>query len=721
MRPLPPDALTRLKASIDYFGKQRIRERDDLAFQVPELQWEPGARASRDADIVNGVAIPARPMISIPKLDQPIQLILNQERSAHLGVQIHPVSEDADNDTAEVLQGLYRAIERDSRAGLARSWAFDRAVKAGMGFYRVNTVWDEDSGNPFDQKVVIQRLLDQSLVCLDPTAQEPDWSDGQWAFILAWMPFAEYARKYPGSEMAGLSTDDLRAVIEDAPEWVNLDGEEPAVLVAEYFRKEYTAREWVILDDGQFAYADEVPEGRTVVPSSTRRPVQVPVVKWSKINGVEELEAEDWNGRYIPIIPVIGRELQIFDSERRWVGIIGPNKGAARMFNYAASGAIELSALEPRAPYQMYAGQQEGFEDMWQQANVRNFPYMLSTPITLPGGSPAPLPQRTQTDVSKLGPSMLLLDKADQFIQAGTATFDPSLGNLSTRDRSGKAIVALQQQGDLGNSHYLNSLADVSMTYEAKVVMDLIPTIYDRPGRVMRILTGDQDETRTVMLNAPFIPGKDGGRPQAVDPRQPPPAEAKRYDLNAGTYGVTVSIGRSFQSRLQAGAETIGGLLESNPALLPLIGATYFKFRDEPGMAEIAKILKKVRDKEHPGIDQEDDAAPDAEQLRQQVQQAQQIMQRAQQEIAALKQQIATEQVKAQTQLQKAQIDQQGKLQVEAAKSASDERLLRMEQQFEMLMARMEQMFALQMAGAQAEVAEASAERAMMGDGDDGA
>ena len=63
--------------------------------------------------------------------------MLNQERSAQLGVNIHPVDENAEEETAEVLQGLYRRIEVDSRANLARSWAFEYAVKGGLGAYRV--------------------------------------------------------------------------------------------------------------------------------------------------------------------------------------------------------------------------------------------------------------------------------------------------------------------------------------------------------------------------------------------------------------------------------------------------------------------------------------------------------------------------------------------------------------------------------------------------------
>ena len=42
---------------------------------------------------------------------------------------------------------------------------------------------------------------------------------------------------------------------------------------------------------------------------------------------------------------------------------------------------------------------------------------------------------------------------------------------------------------------------------EARVVLDLMPAIYDRPGRVTRILRGDDDSSEGIALNAPFVVG----------------------------------------------------------------------------------------------------------------------------------------------------------------------------------------------------------------------
>jgi hypothetical protein len=674
------EAIRRFKLVCEAEGDQRKREKEDLQFQVPELQWEDGAKAARESCVIDGVTIPARPMISIPKLDQPVQLVLNQEKAAHLGVKIHPLDEDADDDTAEVIQGLYRDIERNSRAGLARSWAFDRAVKSGRGAYRVNTRYCDYGGNPFDQDIRIERILHQEAAYFDPSAQEPDWSDGEWAFVTSWVPLDTFKRLYPGQPIEGYSDTDFLDQITDTPEWVRYDEDEKALLVVEYFRKEYTDREWVILADGSFSYADEV-NGRPLLEGdgARTRKVKVPTVKWSKIYALDELESEDWNGRYIPIIPVIGRELIPFDSKRRWTGIIGPAKGAARMFNYAASSAIELAALEPKAPYIMYEGQDEGFESMWQQANIRNFPALkINKDVVLPGGVPAPPPMRSQADVGKLGPSMMLLEKADQFLQAATSNVDPSaLEQLAKRRVAHQTIGNLASQGDYGNSHFLNNLADVSMTYEAKVVLDLLPKIYDRPGRVARILDGE-DNADTVMLNAPFVQDQKTGRPRQLPDGQQDP-KAKQFDLRKGTYGVSVSVGKSFNDRLQEGAETLGGILERNPELMPLIGATYFKFRTEPGMKELADILKKVRAQQYPGLEDEDENDPEV--LAQKAKALEAKLQEAQQQLEQAAEMIRTEAVKQMGQKEIAQENNAAKVQLEGMKIGAEIRLAEIEAQ----------------------------------------
>ena len=684
-------ALARFQWSRDAYDQQRQREQEDLAFQVPELQWDQESRRQRESTVVGNLVVPARPTLSIPKLDQPVQMLLNQQRAAHLGVQIHALSEDANSETAETIQGLYRAIERESRAQLARGWAFERAVKCGLGFYRVNTVYDEDTANPFDQKIVIQRILHQDAVFLDPAAQQPDWSDGQFAFLCTWMSLDAYRREYPNSQVSTYRDHEaLRALYQETPDWVRLDGSEAqqAVLVAEYWRKDYRDREVVALPDGRFVYTDELPAGTTVPDDAPRRTVRDCVVRWSVINGVEAVMPEtEWNGKYIPIVPVVGRELVPFSQERRWVGMIRPARDGQRLYNFAASNAVEIGALEPRAPWLMQEGQDEDYEQQWAEANTRNFPVLKYKPTTLMG-QPAPPPQRVPIDGNRLTVSMQLLAQADQFIQTSTAVFDPSLGRLNNTDRSGRAVLALQQQSDAGSSHYLDNLATIAMTYEAKVVLDLLPRIYDRAQRVVQILNGE-DDPRMVMLNAPFVQNPRTQRPQAVPPGMPLPPKAQLFDLRKGVYGVSVSVGRTYQTRLEEGAQEIGQILQAAPGLMPIIGPTYFKFRDFPGAREIADLLKTMRAQQYPFLDhdkgQNDPAALQAHinSLQQQLQQAQQHLKQAAMELetkqAQQQAQIDVARLKAEADLAQTRLQHAHAIQVQAMKDATALELRRMD------------------------------------------
>jgi len=664
------EAKDRFSLVVSAESEQRKRELEDLEFDAGN-QWPDEVKAARGGQVVDGVPIPARPMLTINKLDQPIQLIINQQKNAKLGIEVRPDSEDASDDTAEVLQGLIRHIEVQSRADLARSWAFERAVKCGRGFYRILKKFADESGQEFDQELVIERILNQGAVYLDPYAQQPDWSDGEWAIISTMIPADRYKKEFPESSLAASLDDDFASLGDSGDNWYGEteDGQQ-AVRVVEYFVVNRIPKERVayLNDRGQLvtAWADELPEDVDPASIQQRRMTEQRSVMWYKLNGQEILEEAEWDGQYIPIIPVIGREQNI-DGKRKWLGIVHPSKDGQRLFNYAVSTAVETAALEPKAPFIGYEGQFEGHEQAWAQANIRNFPYLEVKPITL-GGQVVPLPQRN-TAAANLGPSLALVDQADSYIKSTTFVYDPSLGS-SAGSRSGRAVLALQQQADIGNSNYLDNLASVSMTYEAKVLLDLIPKIYDRPGRVARIL-GTDDEVKQVMLNAPFSMSE-SGRPVPMLPGTPPsspvpggrPRNIKRYDLAQGKYVATVSVGRAYRTRVEQGADELAQVLQASPNLMPLIGDLYFKYRDFPGHLEIARRLKKMA----PPEVREDDQELDPQQLLAQLEQIKaesgQMIEQMTKQMEEMTKTIEGKVIEQQALLQKAQIEAQARVQV---------------------------------------------------------
>ena len=74
--------------------------------------------------------------------------------------------------------------------------------------------------------------------------------------------------------------------------------------------------------------------------------------KWCKLVGGHDkpLEERDWAGEYLPIISVIGKELNV-NGEIIRKGLVRDLKDPARMVNYAYSETVQTIALQNKVPY----------------------------------------------------------------------------------------------------------------------------------------------------------------------------------------------------------------------------------------------------------------------------------------------------------------------------------------------------------------------------------
>ena len=617
-------------------AEQMEREREDLLFQVAENQWDERARLERKGGIIDGVPTPARPMLSIDQLKHPIQLVFNQFVKSKLGVLLHPVSEKAKKEVAEIKQGLYRRIERDSNATQPRAWALNRAIKAGRGWYRVTTEWDEDGDDPWDQEIRIRRVLYQENVFIDPAAEEPDFSDAKWCLYVAWKDAEDFAREFPDSSITDYASVDWSLFEQNAPGWVRKeDNGKRSVLVAEYWWKDIQT---------------ETVKG----PNGQKRTKDTVTVYCAKIAGDDVLEEYRWPGRYLPFIPVFGEELIPVDGDRRWQGMIRPARDAQQAFNYGASTLVERASLEPKSPFLADPRQIEGYESWWQQANVRNFPW-LPYKATMEGGTLIPPPTRAQLDPTGMSIAQMLIGMSKDFVQSATAVYDPSLGKAESVQESGRKVLALQQQGDASTGQYTTSLAEVSMRYEALVIIDLMPHIYDRPGRVTRILTGEDDE-KAVMLGIPFVRNAEGFPVEAQDGQE----GAETINLAEGKYSISISVGKSPQTRLEAGQEFLTELISAFPPIMQIAPDLVFQYRDEPGAKEIAERFKREIQATKPYL--LDTQEGSVEQAKAQVAALQMQLQQLGQQAQAMDEYIKTKGAEQQAKIQVAQIEAELKL-----------------------------------------------------------
>jgi len=196
---------------------------------------------------------------------------------------------------------------------------------------------------------------------------------------------------------------------------------------------------------------------------------------------------------------------------------------------------------------------------------------------------------------------------ASDDIKSTTGQYDSSLGATSN-ERSGRAILAREKQGDTGTYHYVDNLAR-AVRHIGRQIIDMAPKIYDTQ-RIARII------------------GMDGETKMAkIDPTQQEPVRKiedqngvvidKIYNLGVGKYDVCVTTGPSYMTKRQESLDAMSQLLQGNPQLWAVAGDLFIKNMDWPGAEEMAKRFSKTID---PKLLSDDDKSPELQAAEQQIQ-----------------------------------------------------------------------------------------------------
>mgnify|MGYP003644926384 CR=1 FL=1 len=585
-------ACARFKLTEEAEGPQRTEELLDDAFRNLE-QWDAKTKSDRDAG--------GRPALTIDKLNHPVRQVLNAQRQARPSIKVNPKTSGSAQETATILQGLIRHIEYDSQADVAYDWSFEQAATSGRGYFRILTEFTGDTEGPaaWDQEIKIKRILNKYSVYFDPSAVEADKSDARWCFVTEDIPVEEYKQLFPTSELA--SMNDFSGLGDAPQDWVS----EKSVRVAEYWYTEPKRRRVLMLADGTTALVDAIDKTTMTgqmhggAPILNHRDVDTRVVKVAKINAVEILEGnedktagQDWPGLYIPIVPVAGEELFI-QGKRVYRGMIRAARDSQRMYNYQASELVRQLAIWGRVPWIGAIGQFKGLEAKWSSANIEDYAFLEYNPVSIDGHlSPPPNRNGMEPPIQAI---VVGIQQASEDIKSTTGFFDPSLGKVNSQDRSGRAIMALQQAGELGSSNFQDNLRR-ALIYAGRIIVDLVPHIYDRPGRIVTII-GKDDKPSSVMFNQPFVPGTADQPPQAVPPQMPGapmPDNAKLYDLANTKFSVTVSVGRSHATKRMEREEGIATIIEKVPSVAPVLVGPYLRSQDWDGAEEMAERADKM-------------------------------------------------------------------------------------------------------------------------------
>ena len=602
----------RLQMAQSAYSDSREDELDDLRFMAgsPDNQWQWPADVLATRGSVQGQTINARPCLTINKLPQHVRQVTNEQRQNRPSGKVIPADDNADVQVAEIFNGVVRHIEYMSDADVAYDTACDNQVTYGEGYIRLLTEYCNDE--TFDQDIRIERVRNSFSVYMDPTIQDPCGADAEWCFVTEDILRTEYERLFP--DASPISTLYSQGVGDDGiSSWL----QEDTIRIAEYFYNTYEKATLHLYPDNQTAFSG-TPQDKQLTamfgkPVRTRQ-VDRKKVMWMKTNGFDILDEREWAGKWIPVVRVIGNEWEV-DGRLYISGLVRNAKDAQRMYNYWTSQEAEMLALAPKAPFIGYGGQFEGYEMQWKTANTTNWPYLEVNPdVTDGAGSVLPLPQRAPPPLPQTGLIQAKMGAADD-IKGTTGQYDASLG-MAGNERSGKAILAREKQGDVGTYHYVDNLAR-AIRHITRQIVDMIPKIYDTQ-RIARII-GVDGEVSMVKFN----------------PAQPEPVKEIRdqmgaliekvYNPSVGVYDVMVTTGPGYMTKRQEALDAMSQILQTNPQLWSVAGDLFIKNMDWPGAQEMAARFKKILD---PKVLSEGDQSPEMMAAQQQMEAMTQEMNR---------------------------------------------------------------------------------------------
>lgn len=505
---------------------------EDLRFAAGD-QWPGDVERQRKAD--------GRPCLTVNMVPKFLRQVTGDIRQMRPSVRVIGVDDGGDVEKAEAYQDIIRYIERRSDAQHAYFNGADSAIAAGIGYWRVDTEYDNEEHNV--QDICVNAVYDGIGVVVDPDSDHAVKLDASFAFIPVDFTWDAFKKKFPNSSTAGFTNIDEWArnistsVYSSDIQWFT----QKTIRVVEYFTRTKEKDGWK--------------------------------VKRYLLNAMEELEpAKDVACDYIPLIPLVGEEVRIGPRVVRR-GMVRLLRDSQRMYNYCYSTQAEVVALQPKAPYVVTAKNVEDWADLWGKANTANLPYLVYAPDPANGGA---RPARETPPVAASGIE-LLMQQALEDMKAVTGLYDASLGARSN-EQSGKAILARERQGDTGQYHFTEAFMR-SLRLTGIVLVNMIPRIYDTQ-RVLRVL-GEDGAINETKINQ-LVPSRKN-RAQLID-----------MDVTTGKYDVAVESGPSFNTRRDEAREGMNALLQAAPDLIPLIGDLYVGAMDWPEKEKIASRLKTM-------------------------------------------------------------------------------------------------------------------------------
>lgn len=521
-----------------------------------------------------------RPKFEVNKIHLAVIRIFNEYRNNRISVDF--ISKDGtENDRlADTCDGLYRADEQDSCAMEAYDNAFEEAVGGGFGAWRLRAEYeDEYDPENENQRIRIEPIFDaDSSVFFDLNAKRQDKSDARCCFVITAMARSSYEAEYE---------DDCnswpKAIHQSEFDWLTPD----VVYLAEYYEVE-EAKEvlsiWQHLDGTEETFKleemdeDDIDRLKAIGAKEIRqRKIKCRKVRKYIMNGSHIMEdCGHIAGKYIPIVPMYGKRWFI-DNVERCMGHVRLAKDAQRLKNMQLSRLGEISSLSTMEKPIFTPEQIVQHRVMWEEDNVKNYPFLMVDPITGPDGQQVAAGPIGFTKSPNIPPAMAAL------LQITETDMQDLLGNQQAGEEmqpnmSGKAVELIQNRLDMQVFIYMSNMGK-AMRRCGEVWLSMAKELYVEDGRRMKAI-GRQDEVSSIILRRPIM-GEAGMEME--------------NDIGDAKFDVAVDVGPSSSSKRAATVRALTGLLTltQDPETIQILTAAAIMNIEGEGMSDFNQYARR--------------------------------------------------------------------------------------------------------------------------------
>lgn len=459
-----------------------------------------------------GECFPDEIKLEIPLVKDGIDKIKRDYNENRIVPDFRPANGKGDDDSAENLNGIYRADAKCYKSQQAFDNAFGEAVDGGFGAFRLTNEW----ADPYDKDSDEQRINPGSIITdadqrvFFGPSEKYDKSDAPYAFVITAHARALFEEQHPDA-IADWPTERI-----DPPyDWFTPD----VVKVAEYYEAEDVEEKLYILthklSGAEERYWDsEIDDDELATMKKTGWKVETRKLKRKRIHKYllsgEEVIADKGliAGDQIPVVPVYG-ERSFVDGVERFQGYTQRRMDVQRLYNMAVSKLAETSAQSPREiPIFAQSQMPPHIAEQWARQVVDRHAYAVVEPLVDPATgqmvSAGPIGKVEAPQVDANTAAVLQIARTD-LTDGQQDGADEVKANTSA-----DALEVAAVRVDARSGIYLDNMRQ-SVQRDGEIYLSMCADVYFEPGREVETMSEDgNDGTATLVQQYVSRQGKPG-------------------------------------------------------------------------------------------------------------------------------------------------------------------------------------------------------------------